>query len=263
MVHPQFDPVAFSIGPVDIHWYGIMYLIGFFFFWWLGTRRAARDSWRAMTKDDVEDLLFYGMIAVIAGGRLGYCLFYQPAFFLTHPLHIFFVTEGGMSAHGGILGCVLAMIFFAKSRKKSFFEVSDFVAPLVPTGLFFGRIGNFINGELWGRVCSPDFPLGMIFPQAGDNLLRHPSQLYECALEGAFLFVLLWLFSAKKRPTGHVSALFAIGYGIVRFAVEFVREPDGFLGLRAFGLTQGQWLTLPLIATGLWVIFFYRQKDSN
>ena len=161
-----------------------------------------------------------------------------------------------MSAHGGILGVIAAMLYFAKTRKINFFTLSDFVVPLVPLGLFFGRIGNFINGELWGRVCSSDFVLAMIFPQAADNLPRHPSQLYEAALEGLFLFALLWIYSNRQRPLGRVSALFCLGYGLCRFIVEYFREPDAFLGLQALGLSQGQWLSMPLIAVGIIVWFF-------
>ena len=254
MIHPQFDPVALSIGPVSVHWYGLMYLAGFAAFWLLGVRRAGRDAWRGFDRTAVEDMLFAGMLGVIAGGRLGYCLFYQPAFFFSHPLHVLYLMDGGMSAHGGILGCILAIAWYARKSKRSFLCVADFVAPLVPPGLFFGRIGNFVNGELWGRACEADFPFAMVFPQAGDMLPRHPSQLYECALEGLLLFLVLWSFSSRRRPEGAVCALFTLGYGLVRFAVEYVREPDYFLGLRALGLTQGQWLSIPLIVLGAAVL---------
>ena len=171
-VHPQFDPIVFSVGPLSVHWYGLMYLVGFALFWFLGTYRAKKDAWRSMSAEKVEDLLFYGVLGVILGGRLGYCLFYQPDFYLAHPSHIIRIWDGGMSAHGGIIGVILAMFYFAKTRKMSFLSVADFVVPLVPLGLFFGRIGNFINGELWGRVCSSDFVFAMIFPQAADGLER-------------------------------------------------------------------------------------------
>ena len=256
LIHPQFDPIAFSIGPLSVHWYGLMYLVGFACFWFLGTYRAKKDAWRQMDADKVEDLLFYGVLGVILGGRLGYCFFYQPEFYLAYPSQIIRIWDGGMSAHGGILGVIAAMAYFAKTRNIKFFVLSDFVVPLVPLGLFFGRIGNFINGELWGRVCSPDFALAMVFPQAADNLPRHPSQLYEATLEGLLLFILLWCYSTRQRSLGRVSALFCLGYGVSRFIVEFFREPDAFLGLLALGLSQGQWLSLPLIAVGLIVWFW-------
>lgn len=250
LVHPQFDPVAFSIGPVSVHWYGLMYLVGFAFFWMLGRLRA-RESWRGVTPEDLENLLFYGVFGVVLGGRLGYCLFYQPDYYLSHPAEILALWHGGMSAHGGLVGCILVMLVYGRIHNIGFFRLADFVAPLVPLGLMFGRIGNFINGELWGRVCSPDFPLAMVFPEALDGgLPRHPSQLYESALEGLLLFLLLWLASRKLRPTGFVSGLFCLGYGVARFFVEYFREPDAFLGLQALGLSRGQWLSVPLIVFG-------------
>lgn len=261
IMHPQFDPVAVSIGPISVHWYGLMYLLGFLCFWWLGRARA-REAWRGMTADDVENLLFYGVFGVILGGRLGYCLFYQPAYYLADPLRILQVWQGGMSAHGGMLGVIVAMALYARQRGMQFWQVADFVAPLVPLGLFFGRIGNFINGELWGREAPSDLPWAMIFPQAGDLLPRHPSQLYEAGLEGALLFILLWWYSRAKRPSGTVAALFAAGYGVGRFIVEFFREPDAFLGLQALGLSRGQWLTLPLIIAGVGV-FVWRKRRSQ
>ncbi len=261
-VHPQFDPVAIAIGPFSIHWYGLMYLVGFALFWALGVYRAKRDAWRGMDAEKVEDLLFYGVMGVILGGRLGYCFFYQPEYFISHPFSIFRIWDGGMSAHGGVLGVIVAMAYFAKKEKKSFFEVADFVVPMVPLGLAFGRLGNFINGELWGRVCSPDFPFAMIFPQAHDGgLPRHPSQLYECFLEGILLFVLLWLVSRKPRPAGLVASLFCLGYGVARFLVEYVRQPDAFLGLQALGLSQGQWLSLPMILAGVVILMWSLRKS--
>lgn len=262
-VHPQFDPIAISIGPVSVHWYGLMYLVGFAFFWFLGTYRAQKDAWRQMDKQKVEDLLFFGVLGVILGGRLGYCFFYQPEFYLSYPSQIIRIWDGGMSAHGGILGVIVAMLYFAKSRSLSFWTVADFVVPLVPLGLFFGRIGNFINGELWGRVCSSDFIFAMMFPQAGDNLPRHPSQLYEAGLEGLLLFVCLWLYSSRQRAAGKVAALFCLGYGLCRFIVEFFREPDAFLGLQALGLSQGQWLSLPMIVLGAAVWFWAARREKN
>lgn len=254
LVHPQFDPIAFSVGPISVHWYGLMYLIGFALFWFLGSYRARKDVWREMTPEAVEDLLFFGVLGVIVGGRLGYCLFYQPDFYFDYPAQIIRIWDGGMSAHGGMLGVIFAMLYFCKTRNLNFWTVADFVVPLVPLGLLFGRIGNFINGELWGRVCSPDYALAMIFPQV-DLLPRHPSQLYEATLEGLLLFVILWFYSAKPRSRGKTAALFCLGYGVCRFFVEYFREPDAFLGLQALGLSQGQWLSVPLIIVGalLWI----------
>lgn len=262
LIHPQFNPIALSIGPVSIHWYGLMYLVGFALFWALGSYRAKRDSWRGMTAEGVEDLLFYGVLGVILGGRLGYCFFYQPEWFIAHPQDIVRVWDGGMSAHGGVLGVIVAMFYFAKVRHQSFLKIADFVTPLVPLGLFFGRIGNFINGELWGRVCSPDYVFAMIFPAARDWMPRHPSQLYEAGLEGLLLFSILWFYSRVPRKDGRVAALFCLGYGVVRFFVEFFREPDAFLGLQALGLSQGQWLSLPMIALGI-VVWFWPQSSKG
>lgn len=262
LIHPQFDPVALSIGPLSIHWYGLMYLVGFALFWLLGTWRAKHDAWRELTADDVEDLLFVGVLGVILGGRLGYCFFYQPEWFITHPLDIVRVWDGGMSAHGGVLGVIVAMLYFAKTRQKSFFKIADFVTPLVPLGLFFGRIGNFINGELWGRVSSPDYVFAMIFPHAQDWLPRHPSQLYEAGLEGLLLFMILWFYSKRPRKDGRVAALFCLGYGVARFFVEFFREPDAFLGLLALGLSQGQWLSIPMIFLGIAVWFWPKSNEG-
>ena len=186
MFAPEFNPIAFSIGPLAVHWYGLMYLLGFAFFWALGRLRA-KDPWRQMTANDVEDILFYGVLGVILGGRLGFCFFYQPEWYLSHPLDIFKVWQGGMSAHGGIIGSILAICAFARIKGKTFLDVADFVAPLAPLGLMFGRIGNFINGELWGRAAGSDVPWAMIFKNSGTLVPRHPSQLYEAFLEGALL----------------------------------------------------------------------------
>ncbi len=255
LVHPQFDPVALHLGPVAVHWYGLMYLVGFALFLMLGRRRA-REDWRGMTADDVEDLLFYGVVGVILGGRLGFCLFYQPEWYFAHPLDVFKVWQGGMSAHGGMIGSFAALVAFARIKGKSFWTAADFTAPLVPLGLFFGRLGNFINGELWGRFSDPQLPWGMVFPQSGSLAPRHPSQLYEAGLEGLLLFGLLWWASSRPRGRGLVSALFCIGYGVVRFVVEFFREPDAYLGLGLFGLSRGQWLSLPLILLGVVILLF-------
>ncbi|WP_302997029.1 prolipoprotein diacylglyceryl transferase [Turicimonas muris] len=262
LVHPELDPIAFHIGSFGIHWYGLMYLIGFALFYTLGLYRS-RQAWRDITKENLEDLLFLGMIGVILGGRLGFVLFYQPEYYLRHPLQIFAVWQGGMSAHGGFIGVILAICYFAWRKKKSPLTVGDFVAPLVPLGFFFGRLGNFINGELWGRAADPNFPLAMIFPQAEDNIPRHPSQLYEATAEGLILFLIVWIYSTKARPRGAVSGLFFLVYGAGRFIVEFFREPDSYLGLQALSLSRGQWLCIPLIAAGIGLMAYaYLKKEK-
>ncbi|OAM51655.1 prolipoprotein diacylglyceryl transferase [Methylovorus sp. MM2] len=250
LIHPQIDPVAIHIGPFGIHWYGLMYLIGFMSLLLLGKLRIRNTPALDWKESDVDDLLFYGALGVILGGRLGYVIFYQPAYYLSHPLEILFLWQGGMSFHGGFLGVLTAMIFFARKTGKRWLNVMDFVAPLVPIGLGAGRMGNFINGELWGRAS--DMPWAMVFPRV-DSIARHPSQLYEFLLEGIVLFTVLWLYSRKPRPLGAVSALFLIGYGSFRFLVEFTREPDSFLGVLALGMSMGQWLSLPMVLVGVWM----------
>jgi phosphatidylglycerol:prolipoprotein diacylglycerol transferase len=248
--YPNIDPIAFSLGPIKVHWYGIMYLVGFAGAWWLGRLRAKRPAsgWRP---DQVDDLVFYCALGTILGGRLGYVFFYDFGNVLTDPISIFKIWRGGMSFHGGLLGVLAAMGIYARKVGKGFFQVTDFIAPLVPIGLGAGRIGNFINGELWGKVT--DLPWGMVFPdpRAGD-LPRHPSQLYEAALEGVVLFLILWFFSSRRRPTMAVSGLFLVCYGLFRFAVEFVRVPDAHMGYLALGwVTMGQILSLPMILIGI------------
>lgn len=253
LVHPQFDPIAIAIGPVQIHWYGLTYLVAFGLFLWLATRRAARP-WFAdagWSRRDVEDLLFFGVLGVIVGGRLGYALFYKPAQYLANPLDILMVWKGGMSFHGGLLGVIVAMAWFARRRQRPFLQVTDLIAPCVPTGLASGRIGNFVNGELWGRAADPSLPWAMVFPQSGASLPRHPSQIYQFLLEGLLLFALLWWYGRKPRALGQVSAAFLVGYGVLRFVAEYFREPDSFLGLLALGMSMGQWLCLPMIAAGI------------
>lgn len=254
MMHPQFDPVALQLGPLAIHWYGLMYLMGFLQYLGLGRLRIAQPSIKAQgfTFKDLEDLLFYAVLGVICGGRLGYCLFYMPSHYLFNPLEIFKVWQGGMSFHGGFIGVIIAIAVFSKQRGYTFFQVADMIAPLVPFGLAFGRIGNFINGELWGRPTT--VPWGMIFPQAGDNLLRHPSQLYEFAGEGVCLGVLLWLYARHPRRAAQTSGAFMLGYGIFRFLAEFTREPDRFLGTLSLGLSMGQWLSLPMVLLGVYFL---------
>jgi phosphatidylglycerol:prolipoprotein diacylglycerol transferase len=257
--YPSFDPIALRIGPLAVHWYGLMYLVGFALVYGLGRYRLQQGHTAALTARDLEDLIFYSVLGVVAGGRLGYVLFYKPSHYFTHPLEILYLWEGGMSFHGGLVGVILAMLLFARQRRLSFWALADFVAPLIPLGLAAGRIGNFINGELWGRLT--DLPWGMVFPQAGDGMPRHPSQLYEMGLEGLALFALLWVFSRKPRPTGQVSATFLICYGTFRFLVEFTREPDSFLGLLVGGLSMGQWLSLPMVLLGA-LIFAFTAKKS-
>jgi phosphatidylglycerol:prolipoprotein diacylglycerol transferase len=260
LVHPQFDPVAFSLGPIAVRWYGLMYLVGFAQFWWLGRLRA-RDSWRGMSGKDVEDLLFFGVLGVIIGGRLGYVLFYKPGYYLDNPLEAPMLWKGGMASHGGILGVIAVLWLFARARGKTFLQVADFSVPLMPLGLAAGRLGNFINGELWGRPADPDrWPWAMVFPQAGDGVPRHPSQLYQAALEGVLLFVLLWLYSRKPRSAGCVAAAFLFGYGLLRFLAEFGREPDAFLGLLALRLSMGQWLSVPMVLAGITLFIYFRRS---
>ena len=271
MIHPQFDPIAISLGPLAIRWYGLMYLLAFALFLALGHYRIKRSPTPMLNAQQLDDLLFYGVLGVILGGRLGYVVFYKLGDYLANPLNILKVWEGGMSFHGGFLGVLLAMWLYGRREGKTFFQITDFIAPLVPLGLMAGRLGNFINGELWGRVTSPDAKWAMLFPQARHEdlayvaanpqwqafydlhhaLPRHASQLYQMALEGLCLFLILWLFSRKPRPVGQVSAVFLMGYGSFRFIAEFAREPDSFLGLLAANLSMGQWLSLPMVLAGI------------
>jgi phosphatidylglycerol:prolipoprotein diacylglycerol transferase len=261
LIHPQFDPVAIHLGPLSVRWYGLMYLVAFVIVLLLGRHRIRTQPWHGWSSRDLDDILFYGVIGVILGGRLGYVLFYKLAEYTHDPLRILFLWEGGMSFHGGFLGVILAMLWFARSRGKRWLAVTDFIAPLVPLGLGAGRVGNFINGELWGRASN--LPWAMVFPKV-DNVPRHPSQLYEFALEGLVLFALVWGFSRKPRPLGAVSALFLIGYGALRFLVEYTREPDGFLGLLALDFSMGQWLSLPMIVGGIGLLVWaYRGKAGR
>ncbi len=268
LLHPQINPVALQIGPLAVHWYGLTYLAAFGLFMLLGLRRLRQAPFASVTgpgawkRQDVEDILFMGVMGVVLGGRIGYCLFYKPLYYLAHPLEVLAVWQGGMSFHGGMLGVVVAMIWFARSRHKPWLQVADFVAPCVPTGLAAGRIGNFINGELWGRLSSPDLPWGMVFRGAGD-LPRHPSQIYQFLLEGLLLFVLLWFYARKPRKEGQVAALFLVGYGFFRFVAEFFREPDAHLGILSLGMSMGQWLCVPMILGGLGLHRWAQMRQVN
>ncbi|TCI02148.1 prolipoprotein diacylglyceryl transferase [Corallincola luteus] len=252
MVLAKIDPVIFSIGPLSIRWYGMMYLLGFAAAMLLANYRAQKPG-SVWTKEQVGDLLFYGFLGVILGGRIGYVLFYHFDLFLDNPLYLFRIWEGGMSFHGGLLGVIAAMFWRARKEQKTFWQVADFVAPLIPIGLGLGRLGNFINSELWGRQS--DVAWAIIFPDpASGGVPRHPSQLYQFALEGVVLFTLLWWFSSKTRKPGAVAGLFLLGYGSFRFLVEYVREPDAHLGVLMNMITMGQLLSLPMIIYGAYLM---------
>jgi phosphatidylglycerol:prolipoprotein diacylglycerol transferase len=264
LTYPEINPIAFELGPLKVHWYGIMYLLAFGSAYLLATWRA-KQSTNNWTAQQVSDLIFYGAMGVVLGGRFGYVFFYNFPQFLEDPLWLFRVWEGGMSFHGGLLGVLIAIAIFCKLHKRNFFDVADFGAPFVPLGLMFGRLGNFIGGELWGRVADPaSVPWAMIFPRAGD-LARHPSQLYQAALEGFLLFVILWFYSSRPRPQKAVSAMFLMGYGIFRTAAEFFREPDAHIGFDLFGwMSRGQMLSVPMIIAGLvLLIWAYRSGEKK
>jgi phosphatidylglycerol:prolipoprotein diacylglycerol transferase len=260
IIYPHINPIAFHIGPLPVHWYGLMYILGFFCAWGLCELRAKRPNsgWK---KDEVSDLIFFGALGVVLGGRTGYELFYNFPDFITHPWVIFKVWDGGMSFHGGLMGVLLTLWLYGRKIHKSLFELTDFVAPVVPLGLAAGRIGNFINGELWGRVTT--VPWGMVFPTGGP-LPRHPSQIYEFLMEGVLLFLILWIYSSKPRPCMAVSGLFALLYGLFRIIGECFRQPDPQLGFIAFGwLTMGQLLSVPLVIIGIsLLVLAYRKKRT-
>lgn len=259
MTFPQIDPVLIAVGPFAVRWYGLMYLFGFLSAWVLGRYRARRCP--DFTLREFDDILTWGCFGVLVGARLGYVLFYDFGYYLQHPLEVFYLQRGGMSFHGGMLGVIFFMWYAANRRGKTLFQTMDFMAPLVPSGLFFGRLGNFINGELWGRVT--DSPLGMVFPDGG-RLPRHPSQLYEAALEGVLFFIILWVYSAKPRPRMAVSGLFLLGYGTFRFIVEFFREPDAHLGFVALNFfSMGQMLCIPMLAFGGFLLWRSHEGRSQ
>lgn len=268
LVYPDIDPVALQLGPLAIHWYGLTYVVGFVLFLILGRMRlkhapydrlAHKGIWQ---KQDVDDLLFIGVLCIIIGGRLGYVLFYKPGYYLANPLEIFLINKGGMSFHGALIGSIFAIFWFAFSRKRPFWQVADFVAPCVPLGFAAGRIGNFINGELWGRFAPESLPWAMVFPHSGSMLPRHPSQIYQFLLEGVLLFIILWLYARKERAQGRVAALFLMGYGVLRFIAEFFREPDSFLGLLPLGMSMGQWLCVPMIVFGV-AVWLWAGKQAS
>ncbi len=255
----EINPVALDLGPLQIHWYGLMYLIGFAAAWWLGVRRARQDG-SGWSEEQISDVIFWGAMGVVLGGRAGYVLFYNFERFLDDPLWLFAVWEGGMSFHGGLLGVIAAMYLFGRKHHKSLFEMTDFIAPLIPIGLGAGRVGNFIGGELWGRIT--DGSWGVVFRHAGD-LPRHPSQLYQFALEGVVLFIVLWWFSSRPRPRMAVSGVFLLLYGLFRSVVEFYREPDGHIGFVAMDwLTMGQLLSLPMVLLGMTFLFMAYKREK-
>ena len=260
LTYPEIDPVAIALGPIKVHWYGLMYVAAFAMAWWLAVGRSKRKD-TPYSADQVEDLIFFGAIGVVLGGRFGYVFFYGFERFLSDPVWLFKVWEGGMSFHGGLLGVMLAMYVFGRRHKRDMITTLDFVAPIVPLGLGFGRVGNFIGGELYGRVS--DVPWAMVFPGGGPDP-RHPSQLYQAGLEGLMLFIVVFWFSAKPRPKYAVSGVFAIGYGAQRFFVEFFRQPDTHIGFDAFEwLTRGQVLSLPLIGVGVLFLYFAYRSTSE
>lgn len=260
LTFPDFNPVAINLFGLKIHWYALMYLLAFALGYVLMRRRLHHEPYRSITRPerwgpgDVEDILLGAIMGVLIGGRLGYCLFYQPGYYLTHPLDILKLWDGGMSFHGGAIGVAIGLAYYAWRRHRPFLQVADFLVPAAPIGLAAGRLGNFINGELWGREAPASLPWAMIFPSGGD-VPRHPSQIYQLLLEGVLLFVLLWLYARKPRYRGQVAGFFVAGYGLFRFIAEYWREPDSYLGLLGMGLSMGQWLSLPMILGGaaLWL----------
>jgi len=259
--YPTIDPVAISLGPLQVHWYGLTYLVGLAFAWWLAIKRS-QELHAPIAREQVDDLIFYAAVGIVVGGRLGYVIFYGWDRLVEDPLWLFRVWEGGMAFHGGFLGVVAAVVWLAKSRQIPLGRLADFVAPLAPLGLAFGRLGNFIGQELWGRAA--DVPWAMVFPRDPLGLARHPSQLYQFALEGCLLFLLLFFYSRKLRPTWSVTGLFLLGYGVLRFTAEFFREPDVHLGFQAFGwMTRGQLLCVPMVIIGVALLWWSIRAPSH
>lgn len=264
LIHPQPDPIALALGPVQIHWYGLMYVVAFALFIMLGRVRirmphVAVQGW---TKDDLDDMLFYGMLGVILGGRLGEVLFYQPLYYLAHPLEIFMIWRGGMSFHGGFLGVLIAMALWARKRRRNILDVYDFIAPLVPLGYAAGRMGNFINAELPGRLADPSLPWAMIWPGVAGP--RHPSPLYQALIDGVLVFIILWMFARKARPRLAVGAMFTLLYGCARFFTEWFRVPDWETTVFGLPITSGQVLSLPMIVAALaMLVWAYRKAPAR
>lgn len=253
--YPSIDPIIVTIGPISLRWYGMMYLLGFIAAYFLGRHRS-QQAWSPLHADQVEDLVFYGAVGAVLGGRIGYVFFYGFDHFVSDPLWLFRIWEGGMAFHGGLLGVIFALFLYARKLGQSLGAICDFVAPIAPIGLGLGRLANFINGELYGRAT--DVPWAMVFPSDPEGLARHPSQLYQCLLEGLVVFVIVYSFSRRRRPLWAVSGVFLLTYGVARFAVEFVREPDASLLLD--WMTRGQLLSLPMIIIGVaMLIFSYTQ----
>jgi len=262
LTYPKIDPIAIHIGSGGVHWYGLMYLLGFTLFMLLGRHRLRTLNRPGWDNKMLDDFMFYAVLGLVVGGRLGEVFFYRPDYYFAHPASILAVWEGGMSFHGGFIGVMLAVTLFTRKFKLNWLQLTDFIAPLSPLGLGAGRIGNFINGELWGRPT--DVPWAMVFPHA-DSQPRHPSQLYEFALEGLLLFAILWIYSRKPRPMGAVSGLFLIGYGTFRSLAEFTRNPDdGIFGMTALGVSMGQWLSLPMILAGIaLMVWAYKHENKS
>ena len=264
LIHPMPDPVAFSLGPLAVRWYGLMYLLAFVLFLALGRVRLNQPHIAAAgwSREDLDDMLFYGVLGVVIGGRLGEVLFYHPAYYLSHPLEIVAVWKGGMSFHGGFLGVMAAMWLWARKRGRRLMEVMDFIAPLVPLGYAAGRLGNFINAELPGRVADASLPWAMIWPNV-DQLPRHPSPLYQALVDGVLLFLLVWLFARKPRPMMAVSGVFAAGYGAARFFTEYFRTPDYEVWLGPLMISAGQMLSIPMILLGIVLLLIaYKRKPA-
>lgn len=258
--YPDINPIAVDFGIIKIHWYGISYVAGILLAWWLLHRRS-KTLYPIWTKEQVADMIFYTTLGIILGGRLGSVLFYNLPYYLHHPLEIIMINRGGMSFHGGLIGVCIALWVYGKKQNRGFFTITDFVAPAAPIGLFFGRLANFVNGELWGRPT--DLPWGMVFPRA-DNLPRHPSQLYEAFLEGIVLFIIMWSYSRKPKPVMAVSGLFLAGYGLFRGSVEWVRQPDIQVGFLAGGwLTMGMLLSFPMFVLGVFLLIFAYRRERR